>query len=323
MVDIYYPLQWIADKLTYGVFGIAPETHLGASVDFIIYEVMKILILLILMIFVVSYIRTYITPEKTRQALAGKKGLQYHLLASLIGAFTPFCSCSAVPIFIGLVEAGIPLGVTFSFLIASPLVNEAAVAALWATIGPKATLIYVISGILLGVLGGYVIGLLKMEKYVADFVYEIKIGSQAKKPKDLNIKERVDFAFDSLKDIVGRVWIYVIIGVTLGGIFHGYAPEGILAKYAGKGNLLAVPIAVIIRIPLYSNVITMIPIVESLIEKGLPIGTALAFLMSVSGISLPEIIILKKVLKNKLIGVFVLTITISIIFMGYLFNIIL
>ena len=323
MVDIYYPLQWIADKLTYGVFGIAPETHLGASVDFIIYEVMKILILLIVMIFVVSYIRTYITPEKTRQALAGKKGLQYHLLASLIGAFTPFCSCSAVPIFIGLVEAGIPLGVTFSFLIASPLVNEAAVAALWATIGPKATLIYVISGILLGVLGGYVIGLLKMEKYVADFVYEIKIGSQAKKPKDLNIKERVDFAFDGVKDILGRVWIYVIIGVTLGGFFHGYAPEGILAKYAGKGNLFAVPIAVIIGIPLYSNVITMIPIVESLIEKGLPIGTALAFLMSVSGISLPEIIILKKVLKNKLIGVFVLTITISIIFMGYLFNIIL
>ncbi len=323
MVDIYYPLQWIADKLTYGVFGIAPETHLGASVDFIIYEVMKILILLIVMIFVVSYIRTYITPEKTRQALAGKKGLQYHLLASLIGAFTPFCSCSAVPIFIGLVEAGIPLGVTFSFLIASPLVNEAAVAALWATIGPKATLIYVISGILLGVLCGYVIGLLKMEKYVADFVYEIKIGSQAKKPKYLNIRERASFAFDSIKDIVGRVWIYVIIGVTLGGLFHGYAPEGILAKYAGKDNLFAVPIAVIIGIPLYSNVITMIPIVESLIEKGLPVGTALAFLMSVSGISLPEIIILKRVLKNKLIGVFVLTITVSIIFMGYLFNIIL
>jgi hypothetical protein len=323
MVDMYYPLQWIADKLTYGVFGIATATHLGASVDFIIYEVMKILILLIVMIFVVSYIRTYITPEKTRQALARKKGLQYHLLASLIGAFTPFCSCSAVPIFIGLVEAGIPLGVTFSFLIASPLVNEAAVAALWATIGPKATLIYMISGILLGVLCGYVIGLLKMEKYVADFVYEIKIGSQAKKQKDLLIKERASFAFDSLKDIVGRVWIYVIIGVTLGGLFHGYAPEGILAKYAGKDNLFAVPIAVIIGIPLYSNVITMIPIVESLIEKGLPVGTALAFLMSVSGISLPEIIILKRVLKNKLIGVFILTITISIIFMGYLFNIIL
>ncbi len=323
MVDIFYPLQWIADKVTYEILRIGPDTHLGASVDFIIYEVMKILILLVAMIFVVSYIRTYITPEKTRKALEGKKGLQYHLLASLLGAITPFCSCSAVPIFIGFLEAGVPLGVTFSFLIASPLVNEAAVAALWATIGLKATLIYVVSGIFLGVFNGYVIGLLKMEKCVADFVYNIKVGDPTKKPKELNIKERTDFAFDSVKDIVGRVWIYVIIGVALGGIFHGYAPEGILAKYAGKDNLFAVPIAVLIGVPLYSNVITMIPIVESLMEKGLPVGTALAFLMSVSGISLPEIIILKKVLKNKLIGVFVLTITASIIFLGYLFNIIL
>jgi len=308
MVDIFYPLQWIADKVTYAILRIGPDTHLGASVDFIIYEVMKILILLVAMIFVVSYIRTYITPEKTRKALEGKKGLQYHLLApirsirtyitpektrkalegkkglqyhllaSLLGAITPFCSCSAVPIFIGFLEAGVPLGVTFSFLIASPLVNEAAVAALWATIGLKATLIYVVSGIFLGVFNGYVIGLLKMEKYVADFVYNIKVGDPTKKPKELNIKERTDFAFDSVKDIVGRVWIYVIIGVALGGIFHGYAPEGILAKYAGKDNLFAVPIAVLIGVPLYSNVITMIPIVESLMEKGLPVGTALAFL---------------------------------------------
>ena len=323
MVEIFHPLQLLADKLTRGVFGITLDTHLGASIDFIIYEVMKILILLVVMIFVVSYIRSYITPEKTRQTLGRKKGLQYHFLASLLGALTPFCSCSAVPIFIGLVEAGIPLGVTFSFLIASPLVNEAAVAALWATIGLKATLVYVFSGIFLGVFCGYIIGLLKMEKYVADFVYEIKIGGQTKKSKELNLKERANFAFDSVKEIVGRIWIYVIIGVALGGIFHGYAPEGILAKYAGKDNLFAVPIAVMIGVPLYSNVITMIPIIESLIEKGLPVGTALAFIMAVSGISLPEIIILKRVLKNKLLGVFVLTVTVSIIFLGYLFNIIL
>ena len=188
MVDIFYPLQWIADKLTYEVFGIAPDTNLGASVNFIIYDVMKIFVLLAFMIFVVSYIRTYITPEKTRQILGGKKGLHYHLLASLIGVVTPFCSCSSVPIFIGFVEAGVPLGVTFSFLITSPLVNEAAVAALWATIGLKATLIYVVSGILLGVFGGYVIGLLKMEKYVADFVYKIKVGDQNKKLEALSIK---------------------------------------------------------------------------------------------------------------------------------------
>lgn len=323
MVDIFYPLQWIADKLTYEILGLGPDTHLGASVNFIVYDVMKIFILLAFMIFVVSYIRSYITPEKTRQILGGKKGLQYYLLASMIGAVTPFCSCSSVPIFIGFVEAGIPLGVTFSFLITSPLVNEAAVAALWATIGLKATLYYVVSGILLGVFGGYIIGLLNMEKYVADFVYKIKVGDHTKKPEDLNIKERVAIAYDSVKDIVGKVWIYVIIGVTLGGLFHGYAPEGILAKYAGKDNPLAVPIAVIIGVPLYSNVMAMIPIVESLIGKGLPVGTALAFLMAVNGISLPEIIILKKVLKNELIGAFVLIMTISIIFTGYLFNAIL
>lgn len=323
MVDIFYPLQWIADKLTYEVFGIAPDTHLGASVNFIIYDVMKIFILLAFMIFVVSYIRTYITPEKSRKILGGKKGLHYHLLASMIGVVTPFCSCSSVPIFIGFVESGVPLGVTFSFLITSPLVNEAAIAALWATLGLKATLIYVVSGILLGVLAGYLIGLLKMEKYVADFVYKVKVGDQSKKHEELNIMERAAIAYDSVKDIVGKVWIYVIIGVTLGGIFHGYAPEGILAKYAGKSNPFAVPVAVAIGVPLYSNVMAMIPVVESLIGKGLPVGTALAFLMAVNGISLPEIIILKKVLKNELIGAFVLIMTISIIFTGYLFNIIL
>ncbi len=323
MVDIFYPLQWIADKLTYEVFGIVPDTHLAASVNFIIYDVLKILILLVVMIFAISYIRTFVTPEKTRKVLGGKTGLQYHLLASMIGAATPFCSCSSVPLFIGFVEAGIPLGVTFSFLITSPLVNEAAVAALWATLGLKATLIYVVSGVLLGVFGGYIIGLLKMEKYVADFVYKIKVGDQNKKPETLSIKERTAIAFDNVKDIVEKVWLYVIIGVTLGGIFHGYAPEGILATYAGKDNLLAVPIAVIIGVPLYSNVMGMIPIVESLIGKGLPVGTALAFLMAVTALSLPEMIILKKVLKNELIGAFVLVVSLSIIFTGYLFNIIL
>lgn len=323
MVDIFSPLQWIADKLTYEVFGITPATHLAASVNFIIYDVLKIFVLLSVMIFAVSYLRTYITPEKTRKVLGGKTGLRYHLIASLIGAVSPFCSCSSVPLFIGFVEAGIPLGVTFSFLITSPLVNEAAVAVLWATIGLKATVIYVVSGIVLGVLGGYVIGVLKLERYVEDFVYKIKVGKQTNEQESLTVKERTDLALESVKDIMGRVWIYVIIGVTIGGIFHGYAPEGILEKYAGKDNLLAVPIAVLIGIPLYSNVMGMIPIVESLIGKGLPIGTSLAFLMSVTAVSLPEMIILKKVLKKELIAIFVLIVTLSIIFTGYLFNILL
>ncbi|AKJ40117.1 permease [Methanosarcina barkeri] len=305
------------------MFKIAPDTHLASSVNFIIYDVLKIFILLDVMIFVVSYIRTYVTPEKTRKILGGRTGLQYHLLASMLGVVTPFCSCSSVPLFIGFVESGIPLGVTFSFLITSPLVNEAAVAALWATIGLKVTLIYIVSGVVLGVFGGYIIGLLKMEKYVADFVYKIKVGDQNIEQESLKIKERAAIAFDNVKEIVGKVWIYVIIGVTLGGIFHGYAPEGILAQYAGKDNLLAVPIAVVMGVPLYSNVMGMIPIVESLIGKGLPVGTALAFLMAVTALSLPEMIILKKVLKKELIGAFVLIVTISIIFTGYLFNILL
>lgn len=323
MVDIFYPLQWIADKLTYEVFGIAPDTHLAASVNFVIYDVMKIFLLLGVMIFFISYLRTYITPERTRKVLGNKKGIKYYFLASLLGTVTPFCSCSSVPIFIGFVEAGVPLGVTFSFLITSPLVNEAAVAALWATLGLKATVIYVVSGVILGVLGGFLIGFLKLERYVEDFVYKIKVGQQTVKPEELTVKERVSIAFENVKDIVGRVWIYVIIGVSIGGIFHGYAPEGILEKYAGKDNLLAVPIAVLIGVPLYSNVMAMIPIVESLIEKGLPIGTSLAFLMSVTAVSLPEMIILKKVLKKELIAIFVSIIAISIIFTGYLFNILL
>jgi uncharacterized membrane protein YraQ (UPF0718 family) len=323
MVDFFYPLQWIADKLTYEVIGISPDTRLAASVNFVIYDIMKIFVLLAVMIFVVSYLRTYITPERTRQVLGSKQGLKYYFLASLIGTVTPFCSCSSVPIFIGFVEAGVPLGVTFAFLITSPLVNEAAVAALWATLGLKATVLYVISGVALGVLGGYLIGLLKLEKYVEDFVYKMKVGKQSTEDQKLTMKERAEYAFESVKDIVGRVWIYVIIGVSIGGIFHGYAPEGILEKYAGKDNLLAVPIAVLIGVPLYSNVMAMIPIIESLIGKGLPIGTALAFLMSVTAVSLPEMIILRKVLKKELIAIFVSIVAVSIIFTGYLFNILL
>jgi uncharacterized membrane protein YraQ (UPF0718 family) len=323
MVDVFYPLQWIADTITYQILGIAPDTSLAASVNFIIYDVMKIFVLLAFMIFVVSYIRTYITPERTRQVLGSKQGIKYYFLASLVGTITPFCSCSSVPIFIGFVEAGVPLGVTFAFLITSPLVNEAAVAALWATLGLKATIIYVVSGVLLGVFGGYMIGYLKLERYVEDFVYKMKLGKQSDDSGKLTLKERVNYAYESVKDIVGRVWPYVIIGVAIGGIFHGYAPEGILEKYAGKDNLLAVPIAVLIGVHLYSNVMAMIPIVESLIGKGLPVGTALAFLMSVTAVSLPEMIILRKVLKKELIAIFVSIVAVSIIFTGYLFNILL
>jgi len=318
MVDIFYPFQWISDKVTYNLLNIMHGTRLADSVNFIIYDVLKIFFLLIGMIFIVSYIRSYITPEKTKKLLGGKKGIFFNLLASLVGTVTPFCSCSSVPLFIGFVEAGVPLGVTFSFLITSPLVNEAAIAVLWAIFGLRLTLIYVISGILIGVIGGYIIGLLKMEKHVADFVYKIKSG-ELEEIKQTQ-KDRINFAITEVKSIFSKVWLYVIAGVTLGGIFHGFAPEGILAKYAGN-SLFGVPIATLIGIPLYSNVMGMIPIIESLVSKGLPLGTALAFLMAVTALSLPEIIILKKVLKKKLIITFVTVTGIAILLTGYLFNI--
>ena len=317
MVDIFYLFQWIADKVTYDLFNLIQGTHLADSLNFIIYDVLKIFFLLIFMIFLVSYIRSYITPEKTRKLLSGKKGILFNFVASLVGIVTPFCSCSSVPLFIGFVEAGVPLGVTFSFLITSPLVNEAAIAVLWAILGLKLTLIYVISGVLIGVVGGYIIGLLKMEKHVADFVYKIK--SKELKEQKQTQKDRLNFAKNEVKTIFKKVWIYIIVGVTLGGIFQGFAPKGILAKYAGN-SLLGVPIATLIGIPLYSNVMGMIPIIESLVSKGLPLGTALAFLMAVTALSLPEIIILKKVLKKKLIITFVLVTGTAILITGYLFN---
>lgn len=318
MVDIFYPFQWISDKVTFDLLNLTKETHLADSVNFIIYDVLKIFFLLIFMIFVVSYIRSYVTPEKTRKLLGGKKGIVFNLGASLVGVVTPFCSCSSVPLFIGFVEAGVPLGVTFSFLITSPLVNEAAIAVLWALFGLKLTIIYVISGITIGVVGGYIIGLFKMEKHVADFVYKVK--SKELKEQKQTQKDRLIYARTEVLTIFKKVWIYVIAGVTLGGIFHGFAPEGILAKYAGN-SLFGVPIATIIGIPLYSNVMGMIPIIESLVAKGLPLGTALSFLMAVTALSLPEIIILKKVLKKKLIITFVGVTGVAIILTGYLFNI--
>ncbi len=317
MVNIFYPFQWIADETTYKLFNLARGTHFANSLNFIINDVFKIFFLLIFMIFLVSYIRSYVTPEKTRKILGGKKGIFFNFLASMVGVVTPFCSCSSVPLFIGFVEAGVPLGVTFSFLITSPLVNEAAIAVLWAMFGLRLMLIYVVSGVLIGVIGGYIIGLLKMEKHVADFVYKIK--SKELKEQTQTQRGRIRFARSEVETILKKVWIYVIAGVTLGGIFHGFAPEGILAKYAGN-SLIGVPVATLIGIPLYSNVMGMIPIMESLVSKGLPLGTALAFLMAVTALSLPEIIILKKVLKRKLIITFVLVTGIAILITGYLFN---
>ncbi|MCK5038583.1 MAG: permease [Thermoplasmata archaeon] len=316
------PFKAFADWLIYTVFGYEAGTHAGDALNFFVYDVIKIFFLLMAMIFLVSYIRTYITPERARKFLGDRTGIQYNLMAAMVGVVTPFCSCSSVPIFIGFVGAGVPLGVTFSFLITSPMVNEAAVAVLGGSIGWVATAVYVISGILIGTFGGYIIGKLKLEHLVEDFVYKTFIG-EGMDPETMAWQERRDWAWGETMDIVKKVWPYIIIGVGVGALFHGYAPEGIMADYAGKDNLFAVPIAVGLGVPLYSNVMGLIPIAESLIGKGLPVGTALAFLMSVTALSLPELIILKKVLKPKLIMIFVAIVTIGIIITGYMFNMIL
>ncbi|MCK5397902.1 MAG: permease [Thermoplasmata archaeon] len=312
------PILAFADWLTYSIFGMDSATHAGQALNFFIYDVIKIFILLATMIFLVSYARTYITPERARKWLGDRKGIHYNFLASLVGVVTPFCSCSSVPIFIGFVGAGVPLGITFSFLITSPMVNEAAIAVLGGSIGWAATGVYVISGVLIGTFGGYFIGKMKLEDEVEEFVYKAQIGDVEQ--EDLVPKQRAEFAWGEAKEIVKKVWPYIIIGVGVGAIFHGYAPEGIMTQYAGKDNLLAVPVAVGLGVPLYSNVMGLIPIAESLIGKGLPVGTALAFLMSVTALSLPELIILKKVLSTKLIMIFVTIVTIGIIITGYMFN---
>lgn len=316
------PFAAFADWLIYGVFDVAPGTAGGESAAFFVNDIIKIFFLLSLMIFIVSFIRTYITPERARKYLGERHGLHYHLLASLLGVITPFCSCSSVPIFIGFVGAGVPLGITFSFLITSPMVNEAAVAVLGGVIGWQATVIYVLSGILIGTFGGYIIGKLNLEHLVEDFVYKTFVG-YGMDPENMTRDQRKDFAWGETKDIVRRVWPYILIGVGVGAVFHGYAPEGIMAEYAGKSNPLAVPVAVGVGVPLYSNVMGLIPIAESLIGKGLPVGTALAFLMSVTALSLPEMIILKKVLKPKLIGIFIAIVATGIVITGYVFNMIL
>lgn len=294
------------------------DTRLGSSVHFFFYDTIKIIILLGIMIFSISYIRSYFPPERTKKILEKFSGITGNIMASLLGIVTPFCSCSSVPIFIGFVEAGIPLGVTFSFLITSPIVNEAAFAILLASFGWKIALVYVITGVIVGVVGGILIGSLKLENEVEEYVYQIKAGEVD--IEELTPKERTNFAIENMKDIIKRVWIYLLIGIGLGAIIHGWAPAELLAKYAGPNNPLAVIVGVIFGIPLYSNALGTIPIAEALIGKGVGIGTAISFMMATTALSLPEMILLKKVIKPKLIGVFVAITGIAIILVGYLFN---
>ena len=318
-MDLFYPIQIFANWLVYSLFNLQQGSVIGGAINFFIYDSIKIFILLAVIIFAVSYIRTYLAPEKVKKILSKKIEIFGNMTASTVGIFTPFCSCSAVPLFIGFIESGVPLGITFSYLIAAPLINEVAAVLLWGLFGWKIALLYIASGWIISVIAGFILGKMHLEKYVEDYVYKIKIKQDLKLEKKTQ-KERVKDAYDEVKSIIKKVFPYVLIGIAIGAFIHGYAPENLLTQIAGKGNWLAVPIAVLIGVPLYSNAAGVIPIVSSLIEKGLPLGTALAFMMAVVALSLPEIIILRKVLKTKLLIIYVAIVTAGIIFTGYLFN---
>jgi uncharacterized membrane protein YraQ (UPF0718 family) len=314
-------LQLFADWLTYSVLGLVQGTPLASSVNFFIYDSIKVTLMLAVIVFLVAIVRTYITPQRVKKWVAGKPEGLGNVVAAVLGIPTPFCSCSAVPLFIGFVESGVPLGITFSFLIASPLINEVAAAMLFAMFGWQIALIFIVSGLIIAIVAGIIIGRLHLESEVEEFVYKCKIHDQAE--KTMTWKERLTFAKNESRDITLRVLPYILIGIAIGAIIHGYAPEDFLVNIAGPDNPLAVPIAVLIGIPLYSNAAGMIPIMEVLTSKGMAMGTALAFMMAVIGLSLPEIIILRKVIKIKLIAIFVGIMFVAITMTGYLFNAIL
>jgi len=311
-------LDSLVTKLVEGAFNLDVATGVGSSVHFFIYDVIKILILLSFMIFLISFIRSYFSPEKTKRILTHFGGAKANAMASVLGIVTPFCSCSSVPLFIGFVEAGIPLGVTFSFLITSPIVNEAAFAILLAAFGWKIAIIYVITGVLVGIFGGLIIGKMKMEKYVEEYVYKMQM--KAVTEMESSMKERLSYAWDQVKAIIKKIWLFLLIGIGIGAAIHGWAPAELLVKYAGPNNPFAVIIAVILGIPLYSNALGTIPIAEALIYKGVGLGTALAFMMAVTALSFPEMVLLRKVIKPKLIAAFIIITGTGIILVGYLFN---
>lgn len=317
---LYHNLQIITDILIDRVFGMKNGTHLTEALRFFIFEVPKVLMLLTLIVFFVGIVRSYFSPERTRKMLAGKRTFTGNVLASLLGVVTPFCSCSAIPLFLGFVESGIPLGITFSFLIAAPMINEVAVILLIGMFGWKTALIYVVTGLIIAITAGWVIGKLKLEKWVEEWVYKTKFGEGGISEERLEFSDRIRYGFNAVKEIVSKVWIYVVIGIAVGAGVHGYVPEEYMASLMGKSSWYSVPLSVLIGVPLYSNAAGIIPIVSVLIEKGASLGTALAFMMAVIGLSLPEMIILKKVLKLPLIMVFIGVVATGIIIVGYLFN---
>lgn len=321
-VIVYNVIQPLANWLAYGLLALPAGSHLGEALAFFLYDVPKIILLLGGMIFLITLLRSFFSAEQTRAWLGGRRVGVGNVLAAALGVITPFCSCSAVPLFIGFVESGIPLGVTFSFLIAAPVINEVALVMLFGLFGWQVAGLYLAAGLMIAIVAGVIIGRLKLERFVEDFVWQIKVGrvgGLAEKPR---WAERMAQAWANTREIVGRVWLYVVVGIAVGAGIHGYVPESALASLLGKGAWWSVPAAVLLGVPLYSNTAGVIPIVNALMEKGAALGTVLAFMMSVVGLSLPEIIILRRVLKPPLIAVFVGVVVLGIISIGYLFNLV-
>lgn len=320
-------IQQLADWLVFDIFKLEAGKHLTEALNFFIYDSIKILLLVVVIIFFMGIVNSYFPVEKVRNYLSRKKlyGFEY-LMASLFGVVTPFCSCSSVPLFIGFVKGGIPLGVTFAFLITSPLVNEVAIGLFIGLFGLKITVIYVVSGILLGTISGVILQKLKLEKYLSPWVLQVLENSKKETEKfeleHTSFKDKLPSIYKETTTILKGILPYVLVGIAIGGLMHGYIPQGFFEKFMAKDNWLAVPIATILAVPMYSNASGVLPVLQVLVAKGIPLGTAIAFMMGVVGLSLPEAMLLKKVMTVKLIGIFFLVVTLCIIISGYLFNII-
>ncbi len=311
------------DLVVYDVVGLDPDTRLGEAVHFFVYDTTKILLLLGGIIFIVTVLRSFVTIERTRALLGGRSEGLGNVAAAGLGVVTPFCSCSAVPAFIGFVAAGVPLGITLSFLIASPMVNEVAVILILGMFGWKVAVLYVVFGLLVAIVAGYVLGRLRLERWVEPFVFETKLRGDVIEPStEMPWEDRIAFGWQEVKSVVGKIWPYLLVGIALGAAIHGWVPDELFAQWAGSGNPLAVPIAVLVGIPLYSSAAGVVPLVQALADKGVALGTVLAFMMAVVALSLPEMILLRRVLKPKLLATFVAVVGTGILAVGYLFNVV-
>ncbi|MGE0352272.1 MAG: permease [Gemmatimonadales bacterium] len=317
----WWQLAPAARWLTHGLLGLKQGTRLADSVGFFLFEAPKVLLLLVAVVFGVGILRSFVTPERTRRTLAGKAESAGNVLAAGLGVFTPFCSCSAVPLFIGFVKSGVPLGVTFSFLIAAPMVNEVALVLLGGLFGLKVALLYLGTGLAIAILAGWVIGRLHLEGWIESWVRAMPAMRPGTEPgRRLGWRDRTRMGREAVVEIVGRIWLWVLGGIAVGAAIHGYVPAGAMAHLLGSGEWWSVPLAVVLGVPMYSNAAGIIPIVQALMEKGAPLGSALAFMMSVVALSFPEMVILRKVLQPRLIAVFIGVVAAGIVVVGYLFN---